>query len=111
MNEGERTGGGEGALPEASGDPSGCWLCGRALGTRVEAHHPVPKSRGGRETVLVHPICHRALHATFANVELARIGANRDALAEHPAMRRFLSWVSGKSPDFHAPTQPRRARR
>jgi hypothetical protein len=42
------------------------WLCGRAHGRRVERHHPVPKSRGGRATVAVHPICHCALHAIYS---------------------------------------------
>ena len=34
---------------EATQSP--CWLCHRLLGQRMEWHHPVPKSRGGRETV------------------------------------------------------------
>ncbi len=44
-----------------------CFLCGRPLGSRIEWHHPVPKSRGGRETVPVHPICHRAIHRALDN--------------------------------------------
>jgi hypothetical protein len=48
---------------EASGGR--CWLCRRPLGRWVERHHPVPRSRGGRETVPLHPICHRAIHANF----------------------------------------------
>ncbi len=40
-----------------------CWLCARPLGRRVERHHPIPKSRKGRETVPVHPICHRVITA------------------------------------------------
>ena len=54
-------------------EAASCWLCGRPLGSRVEWHHPVPKSRGGRQIVPVHPICHRALHAHFTNTELARM--------------------------------------
>ena len=50
-----------------------CWLCGRPLGRRVEWHHPTPKSRGGRVVAPVHPICHRAIHASFTNAELARL--------------------------------------
>ena len=52
--------------------PSACALCGRPLGSRTEWHHVVPKSEGGRETVPLHPICHRAIHAHVANAELAR---------------------------------------
>jgi hypothetical protein len=89
--------------------PDRCWLCARPLGRRMEQHHPVPKSRGGRVTRPVHPICHRALHSTFTNKELARVGDDPAALGSHPQLSRFLAWVAGKPADFHAPTRrPRR---
>lgn len=91
-----------------SGEDAGCWLCVRPLGRRVEWHHPLPKSRGGRDTVPLHPICHRTIHATFTNAELARIGADRAALLETETIRRFVRWVSNKPADFHAPTARRR---
>ncbi len=56
-------------------------------------------------TVPVHPICHRTIHALFANSALARLGADRAALVAEPAMARFLSWIATKPPDFHAPTR------
>ncbi len=86
-----------------------CFLCGRPLGTRVEWHHPVPKSRGGKETVPVHPICHRAIHAALTNKELERGFAWADALRSHPELAKFVEWVSGKDPNFHAPTRRRKA--
>ena len=82
-----------------------CWLCERPLGIRVEWHHPVPKSRGGRNTVPLHPICHRAIHANFANAELAKLPPEPGALRAHPDMARFLDWIVNKPPDFHAPTR------
>lgn len=85
-----------------------CWLCRRLLGRKVEWHHPVPKSRGGRLTEPVHPICHRTLHATFTNAELARSGSDASALRETPQLQPFLRWIAGKPPDFHAPTARRR---
>ena len=85
-----------------------CWLCARPLGKRVEWHHPVPKSRGGRETVPVHPICHRAIHAQLSNVELARTQGDGAILRAHPGIARFLGWVANKPPDFHAPTYRKR---
>ncbi len=84
-----------------------CWLCERPLGSQVEWHHPVPKSRKGRETVAVHPICHQTLHARFTNRELERIGTNRDTVLEDGQIARFIQWVSTKDPDFHAPTHKR----
>ena len=59
-------------------------------------------------TVPVHPICHRTIHAAFANVDLARMTAEGVALASHPALERFVSWVANKPPDFHAPTRGRK---
>ncbi|HEV2567790.1 MAG TPA: HNH endonuclease [Sphingomonas sp.] len=89
-------------------DEPGCWLCGRPLGRRVEYHHPHPKSRGGRETVPVHPICHRTIHARFSNMELAR-SPSAETLRADAEIARFLEWVAGKPPDFHAPTRRRRS--
>lgn len=87
---------------------SPCWLCHRPLGTRVEWHHPVPKSKGGRETVPMHPICHRTLHAAFDNKVLEAIGDDRQALISKPEMIRFLAFIAGKPADFHAPTHSKR---
>ncbi|MCQ0990428.1 hypothetical protein [Jiella marina] len=56
----------------------------------------------------VHPICHRTIHATFSNVELARIAASGEHLAKRPELRSFLRWIAGKPADFHAPTRRRR---
>ena len=83
-----------------------CWLCERPLGSRVEYHHPVPKSRGGRETVPVHPICHRALHKSFTNKQLEKL--DRSTLRGAPEIAPFLQWIGNKDPDFHAPTHKRR---
>lgn len=82
-----------------------CFLCGRPLGSRIEWHHPVPKSRGGRETVPIHPICHRAIHAHIPNPVLARDYADAPRLRAHPEIARFLVWIADKDPDFHAPTR------
>ncbi len=70
------------ALAEArSGPPPTCALCERPLGRRVEWHHLVPKSEGGRITAPVHPICHRTIHATLANHDLALAYADPAAFA------------------------------
>lgn len=86
----------------------GCWLCGRPLGRRVELHHPVPKSRGGRVTEAVHPICHRTLHAVFTNAELGMFGKDIAQVRSAPQIARFLQWIADKHPDFHAPTARKR---
>lgn len=85
-----------------------CWLCQRPLGRRTEWHHPVPKSRGGRVTEPVHPICHRTLHATFSNAELARKGSEAAVLRTEPEIAKFVRWIADKPPDFHARTAKRK---
>ena len=65
----------------------------------------MPKSKKGRETVPVHPICHKAIHANFTNAELARIGDDREKVRENEAVAKFVAWVASKPPDFHAPTR------
>lgn len=85
-----------------------CWLCERPLGRRVQFHHPVPKAKKGRETVAVHPICHRTIHAHFNNTQLARIGRDRGAMLANEEVEKFVRWVADKPPDFHAPTLRRR---
>ena len=91
-----------------SEEPLTCWLCLRPLGRKVQQHHTVPKAKKGRETVPVHPICHRAIHANFTNAQLVRMGEERAALLENQALAKFVEWVKDKPPDFHAPTRKRR---
>ena len=86
-------------------DPPGCFLCGRPLGQRIEWHHVVPKSRGGRETAPIHPICHRIIHRLLTNKEIERSYASADALRAHSEIAKFIAWVADKDPDFHAPTR------
>ena len=41
-------------------------LCGCVLGKSIVWHHPVPKSRGGRDVVPMHPICQQ-ISPAYAN--------------------------------------------
>ena len=81
-----------------------CWLCDRPLGDIEQWHHPVPKSRGGRETVPMHAICQNTLITNFTNSELQRAGMDVEQLLANPAVRKFVDWVANKDPDFTAGT-------
>ena len=81
-----------------------CWLCGRPTGKTVVLHHPVPKSRGGRDVVPMHPICQQTLIANFTNSELQRYGMDVEGLLANPTVRKFVDWVANKKPDFTATT-------
>lgn len=93
------------ASPHAVPDPI-CPLCGRAIpASQRDAHHLVPKSRGGRETAWLHRICHRQLHALFSESELANRYHHVDALLLHPEVMRFVDWVKTKPDDFFERTR------
>ncbi|MGB0629058.1 MAG: HNH endonuclease [Alphaproteobacteria bacterium] len=85
-----------------------CPICRRPLGIRSEKHHLVPRSEGGRETVAVHPICHRKIHIVFSEKELAIAYDTPEALRSHPEMARFIKWVSKRPADFHRRTRRKR---
>ncbi len=89
---------------EAAPAPVPCWLCNRPLGKTTVWHHPVPKSRGGRDVVPMHPICQQSLIANFTNAELQRHALDVDALLANPNVRKFVDWVIKKDPDFNAST-------
>jgi hypothetical protein len=88
-------------VPEATAP---CWLCDRPIGKTTVWHHPVPKSRGGRDVVPMHPICQQTLIANFTNAELQRHALDVDALLANPNVRKFVDWVAKKDPDFTATT-------
>ncbi len=79
-----------------------CWLCSRPTGQTIIWHHPVPKSRGGRDVVPMHSICQQTLVAHFTNSELQRHGMDVEALLTNPNVRKFVDWVAKKDPDFTA---------
>lgn len=91
-----------------------CPLCARPIppGARASRHHLTPRLKGGARlgTVLLHQICHSAIHARFSEAELAR-GLNQlDALRTAPALADFLAWIRDKPAGFHAPTRMMAAR-
>lgn len=87
---------------ESVAEPAKCWLCSRATGKTIVWHHPVPKSRGGRDVVPMHGICQQTLIANFTNSELQRHGMDVESLLANPNVRKFVDWVAKKDPDFTA---------
>ncbi|MEC7258602.1 MAG: HNH endonuclease [Pseudomonadota bacterium] len=81
-----------------------CPLCGRPIPPDVpqSQHHLIPKLRGGKggPVVLLHHICHREIHATLSETELARDYATVEALRAHPRLDRFIRWVRKRPPGF-----------
>lgn len=93
-----------------------CALCGRPIPPDVpqSLHHLVPRLKGGKggPTVLLHHICHKEIHATLTEAELARSYATPEALRAHPRLAAFVAWVRKRPPGFlsRTPGGPRRRR-
>lgn len=61
----------------------------------ITLHHLTPKQKGGKaedRTPLCKP-CHKQLHATFSNAELAKEYATIEQLRAAPGMQTFLRWI------------------
>lgn len=81
-----------------------CPLCSREMieGPSVDKHHLIPKLKGGKETVLLHKICHRKIHSLFKESELKNQYNTIEKLLTHEDIQSFVKWVKNKSPDFYA---------
>ena len=70
-----------------------CALCNREIPPALrDAHHLVPKSKGGVATVLLHRACHKQIHALFTETELAKQYPSVEALQAHTEIAKFINW-------------------
>lgn len=89
-----------------------CPICGRPLGTvRVEEHHLLPKTFKGKETITIHGICHRTIHATFSERELLHYYHTVERLLESEVIQKFAAWVKNKAPEFYVSTKDSQERK
>ena len=81
-----------------------CPLCEREIPrSQQDAHHLIPKSHGGLETVILHRLCHRQIHALLTETQLARHYATISALKSHPELAKFIAWIRRKPAHLRAP--------
>ena len=86
-----------------------CRLCDRTIPPlQRDEHHLIPKSHGGRQTVVLHRICHRQIHAVFTETELARQYNSIEHLKQQEEMADFIAWVRLKPDDFFERTRKSR---
>lgn len=92
-----------------------CPLCERAIPEHVPQshHHLIPKLKGGKggPTVLLHHICHKEIHASLTEVELAREYSTIAALRNHPRLAKFIKWVAKRPPEFQSRVPGKRRNR
>lgn len=81
-----------------------CPLCGREMiaGRSLNKHHIVPKTFKGRETFLIHTVCHSKIHSVLTERELLQTYNTFEALRAHPEIQRFVQWLQGKPPEFRS---------
>lgn len=89
-----------------------CPLCQRPIPPDVpqSLHHLIPKLKGGKggPTVLLHHICHKEIHATLTEAELARHYNTPEALLTHPRLAKFANWVAKRPLAFLSRTPGKR---
>jgi hypothetical protein len=62
------------------------------------------------ETVLLHQVCHSAIHARFTEAELAHRLSSVEALQNEPDLAEFITWIRTKPPDFYVGTRSAKGR-
>ena len=89
-----------------------CELCHRDVPIRlITLHHLKPKQKGGKaehRTPLCKP-CHKQIHATFGNTDLARVYDSLDALRAAPLLQSFLTWIRKQAPGRNFATRRSKA--
>ncbi|MBZ9752005.1 HNH endonuclease [Deinococcus sp. HMF7604] len=93
------------AWPPPPRPPDCCALCEREVPQLTE-HHLLPRSQGRRQglkaaelpTTLLCPACHKFLHRTLTNAELARDYRDLPALRAQEDVARFVAWIRRQPP-------------
>lgn len=78
-----------------------CKICGRLTPLEyVERHHLVPKSRKGKDTIIVCRSCGSQVHKLFSNKKLAKLYNNLDAILADERIQKWIKWIRNKPNDF-----------
>ena len=80
-------------------------------GPSVDDHHLVPKCRGGRETKLMHRVCHNKVHSVFSEKQLEKDFSTVDDLLADEQIQKFVAWVQKKEPEFYDKNEDTAARK
>ena len=88
-----------------------CTICGRKVPPQFqEKHHLVPKSRKGKETILVCTNCGNQLHKLFTNKEMEKIYNTVEAIIGDERVQKWIKWVR-KQRGFRVPTKTKKKRK
>lgn len=77
----------------------------------INEHHLIPKSYKGKDTILIHRICHDKIHTVFSEYELYKYYHTIERILEHKEIKKFVKWVSKKDPQFYSTNRDTNNRR
>ena len=81
-----------------------CPICDRDMydaAKSIDKHHFFPKCKGGKETELIHRVCHQKIHSLFTESECAKEYSDPELVKAHPEMQKFIKWLAKKDPLFY----------
>ena len=67
-----------------------CPICEVSEG--ISKHHVLPKSQGGKETVLICEECHKQIHTTLTNKQIEKSFVSIESLKEHEEIAKWITW-------------------
>ncbi len=91
-----------------------CPICDREMyqdGHSINRHHFIPKSRGGKEQLFLHRICHDTIHSLWTEKELEKEFSDPDVIKNHEKMQSFLHWIKNKDSLFYMSTRDSKERK
>lgn len=76
-----------------------CGLCARHIPSKVYAewHHLVPRSKEGKDKVIVCVDCGNQIHLLFSNNELRDKYNTVEALLSEDRVRTYVAWIRRRS--------------
>lgn len=92
-------------------DYTTCFICGRITPPRyIEKHHLIPKSRKGKETILVCNNCGNQLHHLFSNKEMEKTYNTLETILADERVQKWIKWVRNKK-DFSVCNKTKKKKR
>lgn len=99
-----------------------CPICSRELiaGDSIDEHHLVPKTFKNRykdninnkdNKIIIHKVCHRKIHATFAESDLFSYYNTIERILEHDEIQKFVKWIAKKPADYYSKNIETRTRK
>lgn len=86
-----------------------CVFCQRE-GVELCKHHIVPRSKGGKETVLSCKSCENFIHKTWSHKELLNKYNTVDSILSDEKFRTFLDWLKKQKNTSFFPSKRNKTR-